>query len=79
MATSNFAFEVRAILGLESTHLEIRVTKIGCIYRTSKFAFLVPKLEAPAAPAAPAAPSVQATINAQCAAWVSHLFILFLI
>ena len=29
MATSNFAFEVRAILGLESTHLEIRVAKIG--------------------------------------------------
>ena len=29
MATSNFAFEVKAILGLESTHLEIRVAKIG--------------------------------------------------
>ena len=29
MATSNFAFEVKAILGLESTHLEIQVAKIG--------------------------------------------------
>ena len=29
MATSNFAFEVKAILGLESTHLEILVAKIG--------------------------------------------------
>ena len=29
MATNNFAFEVRAILGLESTNLEIRVAKIG--------------------------------------------------
>ena len=29
MATSNFAFEVRAILGLESTNLEIQVAKIG--------------------------------------------------
>ena len=28
MATSNFAFEVKATLGLESTHLEIRVAKI---------------------------------------------------
>ena len=29
MATNNFAFEVKATLGLESTHLEICVTKIG--------------------------------------------------
>ena len=29
MAASNFAFEVKAILGVESTHLEIRVAKIG--------------------------------------------------
>ena len=29
IATNNFAFEVKAILGLESTHLEIRVAKIG--------------------------------------------------
>ena len=29
MATSNFAFEVKAILGLESTHLESWVAKIG--------------------------------------------------
>ena len=29
MATSNFAFEVKAILDLESTHLDIRVAKIG--------------------------------------------------
>ena len=29
MATSNFAFEVKDILGLESTHLESRVAKIG--------------------------------------------------
>ena len=29
MATSNFAFEVNDILGLESTHLESRVAKIG--------------------------------------------------
>ena len=29
MATSNFAFEVNAILGLESTHLESRMAKIG--------------------------------------------------
>ena len=29
MATINFAFEVKAILGLESTHLEIWVAKIG--------------------------------------------------
>ena len=29
MATSNFAFEVKAILGLESTHLESRMAKIG--------------------------------------------------
>ena len=29
MSTSNFALEVKAILGLESTHLEIRVAKIG--------------------------------------------------
>ena len=29
MSTSNFAFEVKAILGLESTHLESRMTKIG--------------------------------------------------
>ena len=28
MATSNFAFGVKAILELESTHLEIRVAKI---------------------------------------------------
>ena len=29
MTTSNFAFEVKYILGLESTHLEGRVAKIG--------------------------------------------------
>ena len=29
MATSNFAFEVKAILGVEITHLEICVAKIG--------------------------------------------------
>ena len=29
IATNNFAFEVKAILGLESTHLEIWVAKIG--------------------------------------------------
>ena len=29
MATSNFAFGVKDILGLESTHLESRVAKIG--------------------------------------------------
>ena len=29
MATNNFAFEVKAILGLESTHLESKVAKIG--------------------------------------------------
>ena len=29
IATSNFALEVKAILGLESTHLEIQVAKIG--------------------------------------------------
>ena len=29
IATNNFAFEVKAILGLESTHLECRVAKIG--------------------------------------------------
>ena len=29
MATSNFAFEVKDILGLESTHLESQVAKIG--------------------------------------------------
>ena len=29
IATSNFAFEVKVILGLESTHLEIWVAKIG--------------------------------------------------
>ena len=29
MASSNFAFEVKAILGLESIHLEIQVAKIG--------------------------------------------------
>ena len=29
MATSNFAFEVNAILGLESTHLESWMAKIG--------------------------------------------------
>ena len=28
MTTSNFAFEVKAILGLESTHLESRMAKI---------------------------------------------------
>ena len=27
--TKNFSFEVKAILGLESTHFEIRVAKIG--------------------------------------------------
>ena len=29
MASSNFAFEVKAILGLESTHLESWVVKTG--------------------------------------------------
>ena len=29
MATSNFAFEVKDILGLESTHLENQVAKLG--------------------------------------------------
>ena len=29
MATSNFTFEVKAILGLESTLVEIQVAKIG--------------------------------------------------
>ena len=29
MTTSNFAFEVKDILGLESTHLESQVAKIG--------------------------------------------------
>ena len=29
IATNNFAFEIKVILGLESTHLEIRVAKIG--------------------------------------------------
>ena len=29
MATSNFAFEVKDVLGLESTHLESQVAKIG--------------------------------------------------
>ena len=29
MATNNFAFEVKAILGFESTPLEIQVAKIG--------------------------------------------------
>ena len=29
MATSNFAFEIKDILGLESTHLESQVVKIG--------------------------------------------------
>ena len=29
MATSNFAFEGKAILGLESTYLESQVAKIG--------------------------------------------------
>ena len=29
MANSKFAFEVKVILGLEITHLEIRVAKIG--------------------------------------------------
>ena len=29
IATNNFAFEVEAILVLESTHLESRVAKIG--------------------------------------------------
>ena len=29
MATSNFAFKVKAILGVESTHLEICVAKTG--------------------------------------------------
>ena len=29
MATSNFAFEVKAIQGPESTQLEIQVAKIG--------------------------------------------------
>ena len=29
MATSNFAFEVKALIGVESTQLEICVTKIG--------------------------------------------------
>ena len=29
MATSNFAFEVKAIVGVESSHWEIRVAKTG--------------------------------------------------
>ena len=29
MATNNFAFKVKAILGFESTHLESQVAKIG--------------------------------------------------
>ena len=29
IATKNFAFEVKAIVGLESAHLESRVAKIG--------------------------------------------------
>ena len=29
MATNNFAFEVKAILGFESTHLESQLPKIG--------------------------------------------------
>ena len=29
IATNNFAFEVKAILGLKSTHLESLVAKIG--------------------------------------------------
>ena len=29
MVTSNFAFEVKNILGLENTHLESQVAKIG--------------------------------------------------
>ena len=29
MGTSNFSFYVKAMLGLESTHLDIRVAKIG--------------------------------------------------
>ena len=29
MASSNFAFEVKDILGLESTHLESQVAEIG--------------------------------------------------
>ena len=29
IATNNFAFEVEPIVGLESTHLERRVAKIG--------------------------------------------------
>ena len=29
MATSNFVFEVKATLGLEGTHLEVRVAKTG--------------------------------------------------
>ena len=29
IATNNFAFEVKAILGLETTHLETPVAKIG--------------------------------------------------
>ena len=29
MATNTFAFEVKAILGFESTHLESQVAKIG--------------------------------------------------
>ena len=31
MATNNFAFEIKAILGFESTHLESQVAKIGLI------------------------------------------------
>ena len=31
MANSNFAFEVKAILGLESTHFESSMAKIGLI------------------------------------------------
>ena len=29
MVTNNFAFDVKAILGFESTHLESQVAKIG--------------------------------------------------
>ena len=36
MATSNFAFEIKDILGLESTHLESRVAKIGLNGPTNK-------------------------------------------
>ena len=47
MATNNFAFEEKAILGFKSTHLESQVAKIGLKYfwdliiATNNFAFEV--------------------------------------